>query len=456
MKKIRFPIQSPSRYFPDDAMKPKILILLLLASTVFFQIKGIFSSTAGFDFYNPWAVCNAQKWSIAPLGNPYIDAARYAEVLNAHANHSQDPRFKAANEARRVLVQLTGTPLFYAAFGYLPADYSHAYVIFQKIQIVLFILSVLILGRLYRGDLFCVSLFVLLLSILYQPIVSDFLVGNVNAIQLFMLALLMVIVEWESAANTPGRQLRRGVVLLFAMAALSLFKPNLAMVAVFLAANLWIRRGTRLFAIAAAGAVALSLALAVLPCLSFHSWTIWQDWFRTVFCGDHNKIVVLVADGNYATVPIISEAIGIPNIAGTLGLAAALVLSLVGALWIFNPGARWSLTSIREVAVRSIQDPHLAAAAAVVVTLALAPLVWVHYYTFLLLPAFWLIWTKHRWSQSDTMGMLSILLCSVPSLLNNIGLGRVAIYCYSISLIPLWIGIVTEMALRQTKKPVSP
>jgi hypothetical protein len=433
-------------------MKTSILFLLLLVCMVVTRSIDRFSFSSGIDFYHYWGICNAQQWSSVPLGNPYADQARYAAVLNAHADRSQDGRLKAANEARRTL-DPTGTPLLYAAFSFLPSNYSLAYAVFQAIQILMFVLAVVMLGWLYRCDRLWVWLIALLLAGMYEPLASDFRVGNVNSIQLFALAALLVLVERISANGSAGIQFLRCAVLVFAMAALSLMKPNLAPVTVLLSACLWGRYGTRTFAIAAVTAGAFCLALAAVPCLSFHSWTIWQDWYHMVFGCGQDKLIQRAAGGNYAAAVVVSEALEIPYLAAGIGLAVAMTVPVIAALSRADTGVQSRLQSLWNAAVCAIQNPHLMAAAAIVTSLALAPLVWVHYYTLSLLPAFWFLWSQHRWSRASAMGALSLLLTTFPMIFARLGYGDIMRYTYPISLIPLWIGVVAEIALPKQSQP---
>jgi hypothetical protein len=427
-------------------MKEKILFLLLVVYFVVTQSYDKFICSPGIDFYHFWGISKAHLWSTDPLGNPYTHQAQYAASLNAHAEDSEDARLKTVNVYRRTL-QLTGTPLCYAVFGFLPKNYSNAFSLFQIAQVLLFISSVLMLGWLFRADFLWISMFALLLTVKYDPFLSDLLVGNVNAIQFFVVVVIMVFIErWPAAGSTDG-QFCRSTLLLFALVALSLFKPNLMLITLFLAAHLWARQGTRAFALAALASAALCVALVIFPCLSFHSWTVWQDWYYLGLGGNYENLAFPVKLGNFASVPIFSELLGIPLVAVIAGMAAALVLSVVVTLGWVSANSRSGLRNIWSTAVLSIQDPHLMAAAAIVATFALAPLLWLHYYTVLLFPISWLLWSKRRWSYAIGMGVISILMIAFQPIYVSLELLFAIPYSYALSWVPLWIAVLAEMAL---------
>jgi cadmium resistance protein CadD (predicted permease) len=71
----------------------------------------------------------------------------------------------------------------------------------------------------------------------------------------------------------------------------------------------------------------------------------------------------------------------------------------------------------------------------------------VHYYLLSLFPALWLITISPRWSYTELLGVLSIILTSdfLPLLLGWHKLERYTVAC---GLIPLWLGILTVVAGR--------
>ena len=147
----------------------------------------------GIDFCQSWGVSKAKQWSGGQLRSPYVDTTKYAEVLNAHADGSRDLRFRRANQINKKLYQnklaLLGTPLYYLIFSFLPQYYSLAFGIFQVLQVILFITSVVMLnsGR-HEYWLGLLSL-ALLLVVVYEPLLSDLRVGNINSFQLFLVFL---------------------------------------------------------------------------------------------------------------------------------------------------------------------------------------------------------------------------------------------------------------------------
>lgn len=254
-------------------------------------------------------------------------------------------------------------------------------------------------------------------------------------------------------AGPSGRTpLGYGIIFLGALFFLTLLKPNLALVTLLLAATLWTRQGTAVFGRAALAAACLAVLLLALPCLQFHSWQVWLDWYRYARGIEAGKLISFIPQGNYALVILVAKGLGLGVSGVTALLAAALVGSGVGALRLKIPPGRRSLPELGRAAVRSLRDPYLSAAIGVTATLALAPLVWLHYYVLSLFPALWLLWGRQHWGLAGVAAGFSILLTSgaVSNLLVALfGWGTWLPYSYALGWVPLWAGLLAAVAFNQ-------
>ena len=137
-----------------------------------------------------------------------------------------------------------------------------------------------------------------LLALGSGPLSSDLRLGNLGCVQLAALSVLLYVAARARRAR-PATAL--GSLLLTGLTLLVLVKPNLALVAVIMAAHLWLVHGTRLFAIAAASAACAAAVAVIGSCLYFGSWTIWPEWYRTVFGRNPYALARSSAGGNYST-----------------------------------------------------------------------------------------------------------------------------------------------------------
>ncbi len=428
------------------------LIIVLLACLALANLGRRFSNAVGSDFYHYWGISQARAWSESDLGNPYLESERYAKVLNSHSDRSRAQRLQTPNRYRRDL-DLTGTPLLYSIFFALPEDYSLAFGLFQLSQMTLFVAAILWLGALYRADGSAMAILALLLAVAYEPLLSDLRVGNVNSIQLFALTGVLFFAD----RTLPGRSARDTLVLgscfLCAVVTLTLLKPNLALVTIALTVHLWARYGSANLLLAALPALALGAALVIAPCLYFDSWTLWGDWYELVYGGDRGHLFYPVLQGNYAAAMLVARRLGIDALSASLGLAGLLAGSgLIGLLArpVSGPAIRARWDAVRT----ALRDPHLCLAVGVCATLAVAPLLWLHYYLISLIPALWLLLGRLRWPYAAPLGALAIALSSgtISNLFLFVGWEEWIPASYAISWLPLWIGALAAFVSMEPER----
>jgi hypothetical protein len=111
------------------------------------------------------------------------------------------------------------------------------------------------------------------------------------------------------------------------------------------------------------------------------------------------------------------------------------------------------IKGLAQVGIRSLGDPHLLLALGITTTFFLSPLVWFHYYTLALLPAFWLLSPRHPWRQAKKAAWISIILTSsIISGLMRQWLGFTYIIAHAImvlGLLPLWAGVLAAIAAQK-------
>jgi hypothetical protein len=163
-----------------------------------------------------------------------------------------------------------------------------------------------------------------------------------------------------------------GMLFLAALAALTLFKPNIALVGALLAAHLGVRHGPRLFAAAAIPTAGVAARLLVLPCLNFGSWTVWREWYDFVYRADPHMLVRSVGAGNFSTPLLVWSRVGVDVYTVSLALLGPLVILLIVASWWPKPAGASAASSpgqaTRAAVTRVLEDAHLTLGIGVVLT----------------------------------------------------------------------------------------
>jgi hypothetical protein len=349
------------------------LLLGLAAITTFPYQPGI-------DFYQFWGVPLARA-SANLQATPYTDGPAYARVLNAMADASGSAKLREANRHRRSLEPMA-TPFLYAAFAVFPEDYRRARTIFALIQYAAAWVAVYILARLAPAPPWPAACIAFLVLLTFNPFAQDVRVGNVNSVQLLVLAVLVAISSRKAFSGRDGLD----GLFLGSLALLVAFKPNTPWIAAALALHYFFVRGPRAFAIGAAEAVLLGLAAFAVGAAYMggaHAWIEWIDLARGM---DGSAMALPYERGNLSIVMLLARASPLLGskgyglvLAGLLALALVMALSVGGRV---NAGA---------AARRAFSDPWFAASVGILFTFATSPLVWPHYHMLLLIPIGWLL-----------------------------------------------------------------
>jgi hypothetical protein len=426
-----------------------VLVVALLACLSALVTIGQFQIARGIDFNQYWGVGKAQEWSPSPLKSPSAEQDKYAKVLNAHVADSSDLHLVKANKFRRGL-ELLQTPLCYSIFSLLPENFSFAFGIFQIIQVTLFLSALILLSALYYGNWIRLLPWSFLMIIFYLPMVSDLEVGNLNCFHLFGFASLLLLADRVLVKHSPRPALGASMVFMGILVFLALLKPSWALVVLLLAVYLWVGQGTSVFVPAAATGMVCGAILILLPYIQFHSWMVWQDWYRYLQSWDSASMLVRIREGNYAPVLLVSQILGSSVLRAVILLGALLAASMLIALMMAKEKEESIVRGMVRAAIRSLRDHNLIMAIGITATLLLSPLVWFHYYLISLIPAFWLLSPRHPWSQAHRAGLIAIILTSnIITCLMRTWLGftyHITYVACALGLVCLWAGILTAVA----------
>jgi hypothetical protein len=416
------------------------LIILILVQLVVARSLNLYPQLTMIDFFQYWGVSNARRLSAEVLGTPYTDGLQYRAVLIDYATRAGHPRLKPPG--------FTATPFAYTLFAMLPENYARAALLYHALQILLFLGALVLVGGIYGYPLFTLLCLALLLAIGSGPLSSDLRLGNIGAFQLFSLALILALHERLRQAS---RAVLPASVLLTGLTVLTLAKPNVALVGVALALHLWVAHGARVLALAAVPAGVSGAAALVIPCLYFHSWDVWQQWYGVVLGKNPRGLALKPAAGNYATARLFSLLLEIDVWTVSMLIAAALVVSMVVVIAASGKAAdaRTRETAHRGVLARAFGDVHLALAIGVTATIALPPLVWYHYYVILLIPGLWMLSPSWGCGYGALCGLAAVVLSSGPLdvLFIPLGWGTATAYGAALSWLPLWGGILLRLHL---------
>lgn len=429
-------------------MKIRFLILALLTALATIIMMGRFNGSLGIDFYQYWGVGKAQEWSPSQLKSPAAEQERYAAVLNAQAARPADRRFVEANKIRHEL-QLVQTPLCYSIFTLMPANFSLAFGLFQIIQGILFLAAILILSEVYFGNWLKLLPYGLLLAVSYEPLISDLRVGNLNTVYLFGFASLLLLADRSLRKHSPRQALGASILFMIILVFLALLKPNWDLAILLLAVYLWVGRGKSVFVSTAAAGVVSGAVFVLLPCIQFHSWMVWQDWYRYLRTWNGASMLARIPEGNYSAVLLFSQIIGSSILTGTILLGLLMAISIFIALMVAKEKEESFGKGLARAAIRCFTDPHLIIAVGVTLTLLVYYFAWLHYYTLSLLPAFWLLSPRYPWRYGKVAGFVSIIFTSnfIETVREWFGLTYIISYItVIIGLLPLWAGILAAIA----------
>jgi hypothetical protein len=377
-------------------------IAVALAIAVAADAARTFPTQAGIDFYHLWGVPMGQRASAVPI-SPYAATHEYAALLNALAEQSPSQALRNANRFKREIAP-TGTPLFYAAFSFLPDDYGAAHVLFAVLQYVAGAAAVYLLARLRgapRAIALCIAFAV---ELTFNPFVQDVKWGNATAFQLLFIAACL----HASARGWLARHAGADRLFIAALAAFVMFKPNTIWIAAALALHYAVLRGMRRTLVGAALALPAAAVAWGAGAGYFHDAAIWNEWLAYVRGG---ALVYRFQEGNQSW-PMLFAQLSPLRSANDYALLVSLLAAGIVAALLLRGGAEGFARRARVL----FADPYAAASIGVLFTLAASPLVWPYYHLFALLPMAWVFRAEGRWDAPSACAVASYAALSSPVL----------------------------------------
>lgn len=335
------------------------------------------SSSQGLDFYQFWIGGQEAPHERGALWSPET-SKRLGSSYYYRAASSKSERMYVVASGRREL-ELFSTPFLYTCFGLLPTDYERAYLIWSVLGLVSLAVAIALMARALRWSIAAFLFFLGFVLLLFQPLTSELRVGNVNEVQLLIIALYFV---------TPPAV--RGGILGVAIA----LKPNVALalplVAAFELAHDRRKLLPEMLGVAAGGAAAVAVSSAY-----FRAATVWIDWLRaarslsqTIYARETGNVAPALFLGRYAWVLAVVLTIG----------AVFLIVRYRGA------------------------SAELAVSLGLLIYLLSAPLVWLHY-LLLAIPLGMVLLSAQSMVVKMISALALILIAATLTTLGLIGLG---------------------------------
>lgn len=347
---------------------------LLLAVLVVVAIAGSWAKAQSFwgiDYYQFWVVGQAVAGLDAHDVYSDSERRRIGEAFLRKAQEDGVSQRQIRVAQYRVNLENYSTPFLYAVLHlFASGDYDTDLARHRALSLASMLLAIFGVCRLLRFSGAMTLAMVLACIVWFDPFLSEVRVSNVNALQLGLLVLFLYLMR---ARRVPQRQSLAGALLGMTV----MFKPNLALVAVLLAAAWAIhRRWAKLSMVGFGFGVGVLIAL-VWSSVFFGSAHVWLDWFAAVRSMPADIIGVEV--GNYAPVKLVPGWNGV-------GFSIAVLVMLIGVVLGFacwsrrDASASDAATPMGEGPDRESVEDTLFLGAGCLIYLLSAPLVWQHYF----------------------------------------------------------------------------
>jgi hypothetical protein len=406
-----------------------------------------FNNSPGPDLYHPWAI--ALPADSRPASSPYVAASEWGDVLNRRTLMPQSSaklafagRYWQMRTAQRF--EPTATPFYYSVFGFLPADYDRAQLVWIALQYVALCFGVYALSRVRGMNRLPALCTMLVVALTFQPFLYDVAVTNANAFQFAFLAGMICISIRFAGLSTRFDWLHLAMVML-----LVAFKPNMLWVAAAFVMRYGVTWGTpRLVRAALRASLVLPFVYAA-GAWYFHDAGIWAQWADYIGGRNGGTILYSIQMGNHALAQIFYERFGavgpvVYSVLIALALAAALLITVVA-----GRGGR----SPRAVLSGLFGDAWTAAGIGVVITLAAAPLIWYHYFVWALIPIFCFFRPGHLRDMASVMCLAAYVAMSVPAL--TLAAMTDAQLLYVVQTFP-WVLLIPAMLLHVRRTSTAP
>lgn len=361
------------RFLSRSIRSVGLVLALLFAVGAILATTQLTRRSIGLDYYQFWIF--AWELRTGEIDDLYSDAAAQA-VADKYARLAlrgdASPRFMSAAHWNRGMYEHgarpISTPWYYTVFAVpLTGAYDRDLLGFQQITLGLFFSSIVALCLVARYSWLVTALVLGGIGFLFGPLRSDIEAANMNRLQCALVILCVLVwYGWHGRIGSfvGGLILSLGIV----------FKPNLAMIPLFLLAFWAINRRFEKLVFAALGAVlGGTLAVAVSSAFlgSIESWRRWLEALQKVHADP-----LPMEHLNLSTARLIHWYTGL-DVSSPLTLV--LVASFVASVWIGR-----SLPQPSTDAQSLLEEDLLACGAGCLLPLISSLLAWDHYYVLLI------------------------------------------------------------------------
>ena len=161
-----------------------------------------------------------------------------------------------------------------------------------------------------------------------------------------------------------------------------------------------------------------------------------MPWFEYIMQGEGTHLAYPIEQGNYGAVILLSRYLDIPVSVAVLSVTFCLAASSSAF------AVRYGWRQLAFVA----RDPATVISFGIVVTFALSPLVWMHYYTLALIPILHLVLKKEGAPLTRALASISLFLSSGLLQLGcwRLDLPAIVPPLFAVSWVPLWVALLIE------------
>jgi hypothetical protein len=203
--------------------------------------------------------------------------------------------------------------------------------------------------------------------------------------------------------------------------------------------------GTKSFIFTTCYGSVFGIVVAATPCFLFNTIWIWRDWWIQIEKLKKMNTIFFypISLGNFSTPLMLSKQFNISPSYSMLMVSLFIILSIALALTAPFSDKRENIPKrVQNRIFGVLQHPFLCVSIGVIVTLAISPLLWIHYLVVLLLPALWMILEKRVGEIVGVLATISIIMASglllrILTLHSTIWLSK-APYMFGLAWVPLW------------------
>ena len=301
---------------------PKSSALWLMVILVIFCLIHLWSQGKigiGLDFYQFWAV--GQAVSTMEVDNIYSDEARTeigAEIGKRALKYPQDKRYQKVAKHRKVL-ETYSTPFLYTVLSlFHNAQYEIAYQTYILFCIVCSTLAIILLCYLLSYSILSTLSFLAILTFMFEPLLFDLQVGNVNQFQLMHIALFAWVRSWKTSQI---RDLAGGLILGLTV----MFKPNTILVVVLLLISWSAYRRFKQILITILGIIISFLIAIGSSAWFFGSLHCWFEWIEAI--KNLPDEIITLSMGNFSLIMVLTSRFGpLMTIMSTISLIVLTVI----------------------------------------------------------------------------------------------------------------------------------